>query len=160
MPDNDQNNPQQWLAPSLMRRLAAILYDTILVAAVLLMAITLVVVTLDLVLGWDSVDKESLRQHPLYLAYLFCVMVGFHILFWMRGGQTLGMRAWRLRVVRNDGEPLTFKDALLRYLCAMLSLAAAGLGFLWVLIDRDRLAWHDRISKTRLVMLKKKGKAA
>lgn len=139
-----------------MRRLAAIFYDTILVIALLLMAITLVVIPLDLIVGWDSVDKESLRYNPFYLAYLFCVMAGFHILFWIRGGQTLGMRAWRLRVVRNDGAGLGFRDALLRYLCAILSWAALGLGFLWILRDRDKLAWHDRLSKTRLVMVQKK----
>jgi len=156
MPSNDPTDPKQWLAPSLMRRLAAIFYDAILVAALLLMAITLVVIPLDLIVGWENVDKESLRINPLYLTYLFCVMAGFHILFWMRGGQTLGMRAWRLRVVRNDGDALTFRDALLRYLSAIVSLAALGLGFLWVLIDRDNLAWHDRISRTRLVMIQKK----
>jgi len=59
-------------------------------------------------------------------------------------------------VVRNDGDALTFRDALLRYLSAIVSLAALGLGFLWVLIDRDNLAWHDRISRTRLVMIQKK----
>ncbi len=139
-----------------MRRLAAMFYDTILVMAVLLMAMTLVVIPLDLIVGWDSVDKESLRLNPFYLAYLFCIMAGFHILFWMRGGQTLGMRAWRLRVVRDDGEGLNFRDALLRYLSAILSWAALGLGFLWVLVDRDNLAWHDRLSKTRLVMIQKK----
>jgi uncharacterized RDD family membrane protein YckC len=83
-------------------------------------------------------------------------MVGFHILFWTRGGQTLGMRAWRLKVLRDDGQPLTIQDALLRYVAAILSWAALGLGFLWILVDSDGLAWHDRISKTRLVILERK----
>ncbi len=156
MPSNDQTDPKRWAAPSLTRRMAAIFYDSILVIALLLTAITLVIVPLDLIMGWDNVDKEELRTHPLYLTYLFCVMAGFHILFWIRGGQTLGMRAWRLRVVRNDGGSLTFKDALVRYLAAILSLLALGLGFLWVLVDPDKLSWHDRISKTRLVIVKKK----
>ena len=156
MSSNDQRDPKLWAAPSLMRRMAAIFYDSILVIALLLMAITLVVIPLDLIVGWDNIDKDSLRVNPLYLTYLFCVMAGFHILFWMRGGQTLGMRAWRLRVVRNDGKALTFKDALVRYLSAIISLAALGLGFLWVLIDQEKLSWHDRISGTRLVMIQKK----
>ncbi len=156
MPSNDTPDPEQWASPGLMRRLAAIFYDAILVMAVLLMAMVLVVIPLDLIVGWDNVDKEGLRLNPFYLTYLFCVMAGFHILFWIRGGQTLGMRAWRLRVVREDGAGLGFRDALLRYLCAILSWTALGLGFLWVLVDRDNLAWHDRLSKTRLVMIKKK----
>jgi uncharacterized RDD family membrane protein YckC len=136
--------------------MAAICYDSILVMAVVLMAIALVVVPLDLVFGLENINNDRLRHNPFYLAYLFCVMAGFHILFWIRGGQTLGMRAWRLRVVRSDGRGLSFKHALLRYLAAILSWAVFGLGFLWVLVDKEGLAWHDRISKTRLVVLKKK----
>ncbi len=151
---NNNSNPEQWANPSLWRRLAAILYDSILVMAVLLMAMALVVVPLDLIFGTENFDANELRYNPLYLAYLFCVMVGFHILFWMRGGQTLGMRAWRLRVLRDDGQALTFKDALLRYFAAILSWAALGLGFIWILLDKEGLAWHDRISKTRLVLTK------
>jgi uncharacterized RDD family membrane protein YckC len=150
------NNPDQWANPSLWRRLAAILYDSALVAAVVLMAMALIVVPIDLIFGSESFDAATLRSNLLYLAYLFCVMVGFHILFWTRGGQTLGMRAWRLKVVRDDGQPLKFKDALLRYFAAILSWTALGLGFLWVLFDKEGLSWHDRISNTRLVILKKK----
>ncbi len=122
----------------------------------MLMAIALVIIPLDLIFGAENVDPSKFRYNPFYLAYLFCVMAGFHILFWMRGGQTLGMRAWRLRVVRYNGQELSFKDAILRYLSAIVSLLAFGLGFLWILVDRDGLAWHDRLSKTRLVILEKK----
>ncbi len=152
----DNNNPDQWAIPSLWRRLSAIIYDSALVAAVLLMAMALVVVPMDLIFGSNSFDAATLRSNPFYLTYLFCVMVGFHILFWIRGGQTLGMKAWRLKVVRNDGQPLNFKDALLRYFAAILSWAALGLGFIWILFDKQGLAWHDRISNTRLVILEKK----
>lgn len=66
------------------------------------------------------------------------------------------MRSWRLRVVRNDGAPLNGSDALKRLLCALLSWLPLGLGYLWILVDRDRLAWHDRLSGTRLVLLAKR----
>lgn len=150
------NNPDQWASPSLWRRLSAIIYDSALVAAVLLMAMAFIVVPIDLIFGSERFDAVTLRSNPFYLTYLFCVMVGFHILFWTRGGQTLGMRAWRLKVLRNDGKPLKPKDALLRYFAAILSWAALGLGFIWILFDKEGLAWHDRISKTRLVILAKK----
>jgi uncharacterized RDD family membrane protein YckC len=153
---NNNSNPDRWASPSLWRRLAAILYDSALVSAILLMAMALVVVPIDLWFGSDNFNASDLRSNPFYLAYLFCIMVGFHILFWMRGGQTLGMKAWRLRVLRDDGQPLQFTDALLRYFAAILSWSVLGLGFLWVLFDQDGLAWHDRISKTRLVILEKK----
>jgi uncharacterized RDD family membrane protein YckC len=153
---SNNSNTDQWASPSLWRRLAAIVYDSALVAAVMLMAMALVVVPIDLFFGSESFDGATLRTNPFYLAYLFCVMVGFHILFWTRGGQTLGMRAWRLKVLRNDGQPLQLKDALLRYFAAILSWALFGLGFIWILLDKEGLAWHDRISNTRLVILEKK----
>jgi uncharacterized RDD family membrane protein YckC len=152
---NSSDTSSQPAAPGFLRRMAAILYDSMLVGALLLMAIALVVIPLDLVFGTENLDIESLRYNPFYLAYLFCIMAGFHILFWIRGGQTLGMRAWRVRVVRNDGLGLSFKDAVIRYLSAILSWALFGLGFFWILLDRDGLAWHDRISKTKLIIQNK-----
>ena len=65
------------------------------------------------------------------------------------------MRAWRVKLVRNDGSPVRLRDALLRYFAALLSWAPLGLGFLLILVDPQHLAWHDRLSGTRLVMLKK-----
>ena len=65
------------------------------------------------------------------------------------------MRAWRLMVVRNDGNRLQLRDALARFAAAALSWTAVGAGFLWSLLDREKLTWHDRLSGTRLVILKK-----
>ncbi len=69
---------------------------------------------------------------------------------WTHGGQTIGMRAWRIRVVRRDGERLRWRDAAVRFLGAIVSWGALGLGFLWSLFDRDQLTWHDRWSDTEL----------
>jgi uncharacterized RDD family membrane protein YckC len=126
---------------------AAIFYDTLLLGALLLVAVALVTFSLEMGLGYE-LDPT----HPLYRIYLLLVSIAFFVWFWTHGGQTLGMRAWRLRVVRSDGQPLELKDALLRYAAALLSWAACGLGFLWILVDREQLAWHDRISKTKLLL--------
>lgn len=69
---------------------------------------------------------------------------------WRRGGQTLGMRPWRLRLATSDGGPATPRALWLRYAVGTVSLLAAGMGFWWAWIDRDGLAWHDRASGTRL----------
>jgi uncharacterized RDD family membrane protein YckC len=66
------------------------------------------------------------------------------------------MRAWRLRLQRIDGQPITIWQALLRFMAAIPSLALAGLGLLWILVDKDKLAWHDRISESMIVRLPKK----
>lgn len=70
---------------------------------------------------------------------------------WRRGGQTLGMRPWRLRLVAAGTDaPPSWRDLWVRYAVGTLSLLAAGAGFWWAWLDRDRLTWHDRASGTRL----------
>lgn len=86
-----------------------------------------------------------------FRSYLLVVAALFFVGFWTRG-ETLGMRAWRLRILGPASEPPGPGRALLRFFAALLSWSALGLGFLWVLVDRDRLAWHDRLSGTRLVL--------
>ena len=66
------------------------------------------------------------------------------------------MRVWRIRLLCMDGAALTLKDGLVRYFAALLSLACLGLGFLWILVDKEKLAWHDRLSATRMVITAKK----
>lgn len=141
-----ESNPSP---PGLARRLAAIGYDGLLLGALLILADALVVVPLGLL----GISAEDLGRHPLFRGYLLLVILGFFCGFWMRGGQTLGMRAWRLRLARMDGGPVGLLDCLKRLAAACLSWLALGLGFLWVLVDRDKLAWHDRLSGTRLVLL-------
>ena len=84
--------------------------------------------------------------------------MAFHIGFWKHGGQTLGMRAWKIKGLREDGAPLSVRDAAVRYLAAILSALPLGLGYLWSLFDPHRRAWHDRLSHTMLVVLEKKDK--
>lgn len=140
--------------PGLLRRLAAIGYDLLLIIALLVAADALVILPLGI--GWD-LKPEQISGHPLFRLYLLSVIVGFFCWFWLRGGQTTGMRAWRIKLVRDDGKPLRLVDALLRQLAALLSWAAVGIGFLWSLWDPERLTWHDRLTGTRLIMLAKPG---
>ena len=138
--------------PGLLRRLAAVFYDCLLLAALLMLASALVVIPLGAGL---EVEVHIISQNPVYRLYLILVIVVFFCGFWLRGGQTLGMRAWRLMVVRDDGSPPTLRDALVRFAAAMLSWAALGIGFLWSLFNAEKLTWHDRLSGTRLVILEK-----
>lgn len=140
---------------ALWRRLLAMAYDTVLLLSVLIVASgvhrLLVVYPYELIFvrTYPSFDLLPLT---LFRLYLLAIVVGFFTYFWTHGGQTLGMRAWRLRLVRADGGPLAARDALRRLAWAVPSLVPAGLGLLWCLIDRDGLAWHDRQSATRPVL--------
>jgi len=86
-------------------------------------------------------------------AALWLVTGTYAVLSWRRGGQTLGMRPWRLRVVDSEGHAPAAAQLWQRYALATLSLAAFGLGFLWSLVNRERRSWHDIGSSTRLVRL-------
>jgi len=144
----------QAITPGLFRRLAAICYDGLLLLALIMVATSLVIMPLGMEAGDTSVGRNPFFQFVIF----GLIPPLFFSWFWIKGGQTLGMRAWRLQIARNDGKPLTWHDALLRYFSALLSWAIAGLGFLWILIDRDKLAWHDRLSNTRLVITAKRVK--
>lgn len=137
--------------PSIMRRIGAFLYDLMLLVAVLMIALGLVVVPYGVITGGD------LHQHYLFLEqiYLLLVTAGFYVYFWTHGGQTLGMKAWRIQVIRQDGQPVDFNAALKRFVWSILSLIPAGLGLWWSLFNRQGLAWHDSKSNTRVVLLAK-----
>lgn len=144
----------QAVSPGLPRRLAAMLYDALLIFGLLLLASMVVTLPVGILAGEPA--SQALAGNLLFQLWLAMVPPAFFLLFWLKGGQTLGMRSWRLRVVRNDGAPLNGSDAFKRLLCALLSWLPLGLGYLWILIDRDKLAWHDRLSGTRLVLLAKR----
>jgi uncharacterized RDD family membrane protein YckC len=126
----------------LPRRLAAAAYDALIVFALIFVATFVLMQILGEPL--DSTGKTILRITAVAIAYAY--FVGF----WTRGGQTIGMRAWRIRLTDPQGRPVALSAATLRFLTAILSWLAAGLGFWWVLVDGQRRAWHDRCSSTRL----------
>lgn len=152
-PVTEPTNPDLTNAvlPGLLRRLGAIFYDSVLVFGLVFFAFA--VVYLPLAIGFGMEDS---RGNPAYTLYLMLVAVSFHLWFWTHGGQTLGMRSWRLKVVDTAGGPISLKQAVLRYLVAVISLAVFGLGFVWSLFDRQKRTWHDIASSTRLVLLQKR----
>ncbi len=147
--------PDGPVTASLWRRLAAMAYDALLLTGLLVLASAVVTVPLGMALGRPAAETlfaSAAFRWPFFL-YCVAVLAGFHLWFWTHGGQTLGMRVWRIRAVRADGTPLTLRDAARRYLAAVLSWLPAGLGFWWASVDPARLAWHDRLSHTRLVLV-------
>lgn len=135
----------EWNACGLGRRLLAILYDSIVVLAILFIA------TVPVVLVTGGALEESVVYRAALQAYELLVAFAFFGGFWRAGGQTIGMRAWKIRVVRDNGQRLGWRDAALRYLVAIISWAALGLGFAWSLFDREHRTWHDIASHTRLI---------
>lgn len=133
-------------------RLLALLYDALPVLALWLAVAALATVGFHLAghATRESIAPFSGWQWAIWAA-CWAVTGLYATLSWRRGGQTLGMRPWRLRVVDATGGPPSARALWLRYAVGSVSLLAAGLGFWWAWLDRDRLTWHDRISRTRLL---------
>ena len=134
------------------RRVAALLYDAVLLAA-LLVLFTSGAVFLNQ--GVAVAPKTAGAWVYLYDAGLIGVIAGYYLLNWTRSGQTLGMRAWHLRAVTETGKPLGMRAAALRCVYGIVAWAPAALGVLWLYVDPEHAALHDRLSKTRVVHLER-----
>lgn len=129
--------------PGVGRRLAAMLYESLVVFAVLLIGFWLPQAFLS---GMGTM----LSGKGLWL-HVFALLMGYFVWFWLNGGQTLPMKTWKLRLTGADGTPPRPLQALLRYLAAWPSILLFGIGILWALVDKDRQFLHDRIAGTRIV---------
>jgi uncharacterized RDD family membrane protein YckC len=137
---------------SLWLRIAAGIYDLF-----PLLALWMATSGLALLAVHGDVDlaHPTLGWRLVLRAALFAVTAAYFVVSWARGGQTIGMRAWRLRVVDGDGNALTWPRALLRFVVACVSLLALGGGFVWCLFDRRKRGWHDLAARSLLVRLQK-----
>ena len=126
----------------LARRLGAMLYDSLLVIALMFMA----TIPFIAVRGGDPVESGSF----LYQATMLGTAWAFFAGFWTWRGRTLGMQSWRLQLETVSGDRPALGAATLRFFAAIASIVPAGLGIWWQLLDKDGLAWHDRLSGTRL----------
>ena len=126
----------------LLRRLAAAAYDALVLFGVLFVA-TAILLPFT---GGQAVDPGN----AVYLLYLLAASFLYFGWFWTHDGQTLGMRAWHIRVRTLQGGAVPWRLAALRFLAALLSWAAVGAGFLWAALDAERRSWHDRLSRTVL----------
>jgi len=130
---------------SFIRRFGAISYDAILLFAVWYVATVPVLA----IRGGRAIEPGN----PWYFAYLLGISYAYFVWQWRRGGQTLGMKAWRVRLCNVTGMEVGWGQASLRFVVALASWGCAGLGYLWCLFDRDGLAWHDYGSGTRLMLI-------
>lgn len=115
------------------------IYDALLVVAVWMVTLLPLVAVTD-----GRVPRPAVQSIMLVETFVFFAF------FWIRRGQTVGMVAWKLRVQRLDGNRLSLRQALLRFIGALLAFATCGLGYLWMLIDPGRRTWPDLLSDTEV----------
>lgn len=127
----------------LARRLAAIGYDTVIVIGLLLIATAAAS-------PFDAGNQQALRD-PLFTLYLLAVWFIYLALCWKRGGMTVGMRAWKIVLLGDRGEP-GWLDCSVRFAVSLVSAVTLGAGFWWSLTDPQRRCWHDIASGTGLYL--------
>lgn len=136
----------------LWRNLLAMVYDLFLILP-LLMANAFIWV---LIYGPTASAQVATVPAWLLQSTSAVIVIGFYAVFWLKSGQTLGMQAWRIKLTDEVGHVVRLKVAILRASGAALSLSALGLGYWWALWDADKRRWHDRLSRTRLIMVPKR----
>ena len=124
---------------TLLRRIGSITYDFLLVFSfVFFMAGIVILVN----------NKEPITNNFFFFLVTLPVIFFYFSLSWVKGKQTLGMRAWKFEIVQKNGENITFKQSFIRFSLALVSLA--GIGFIFQLLNKNRLPFHDYFSKTYL----------
>ncbi|MCE5362504.1 RDD family protein [Pseudomonas anguilliseptica] len=143
----------------LIRRFAAMFYDFLLCVALLIVVTFIYKLILMGFYGEAQLkqmsDAGALDGDPLLSTLLFLSLFGFFAKFWTHNGQTLGMQVWGLRIQNHDGSAISLWQALLRFLVAIGSWLLCGLGFFWVLWDKEKRSWHDIYSESQVVQLPK-----
>ncbi|MFZ9641881.1 MAG: RDD family protein [Candidatus Methylopumilus sp.] len=135
-------------SPSLFKRIACLLYESILVFAILFVA--------GIIYRAIFGDPANIVQQRFFFMYSWLIAGAYFVFCWVKGGQTLAMQTWRVQLTSYDAKPVTLSQALRRYLMATFSLMFFGLGFVWAIFDRESLYLHDRLTGGRLLNLPKK----
>ena len=155
-----ENNPVQ--RAGFVRRLLAMIYDTLVATAVGMCAAMVMIVTLVVMLKNGALDLQGYAEPAdliqasfgyklLIQTWVGLWIAGFFLWFWRRGGQTLGMRAWRLRIYSTVEEPMTWPRLFIRLIASL-----GGLGTLLVLFDfKNKQSLQDRLAKTEVLKLTK-----
>ena len=134
----------------LFRRLAALVYDSLVVTAILILTTAIVMTIVVVFMGETAITEQNiLIENPLYFFSLLATWFYYYAWCWRTGGQTLGMKAWRLKLVSNDNLTISYKNAFIRFISSLLGLANLG-----VLLPSKR-GWQDRLSHTDIMVIDK-----
>jgi len=161
MPKNHASHIHLYATPSLLRRFAAMVYDSLLLIAVSMLYGAIMVGLNVLING-----KPETGDRVTWGAFNIIMFVGwlitlvlFFCYFWHRSGQTLGMKTWRIKIVNHhDLSPPSYRQCLLRCICAPISFLCLGAGYWCMYGNAERKTLHDILSKTRTLLMAKEKK--
>lgn len=147
--NNIDSEPTPLPASGLFRRLMAIFYDLFLLTAILFLATAIVNATNH----GEAIDQSRLYTFFLQL-FLSALIILYFGWFWIHGGQTLGMKTWKIKLIANNSQTINWQQVIIREITASISWLFLGLGFAWSIFDKQKRCWHDITSKTRLIDLR------
>ena len=156
-PINAQIQPSSLPNAGLFRRLAALIYDAFLLFAItlgygaLLLIIKIIIYGTE---GLEDIQPGAFVQWLSLIGWLISLM-GYYFICWRKQGQTLGMKAWRLKLQNIDGTSPSAEQCIKRSIFAFFSLASFGLGYLICLIPPKKACLHDGLSRTQVVVIDK-----
>ena len=130
---------------SFWRRTLCLIYDFLLFLAIWFVASLIFIMIVQ--------DTNFAYFKPIYQFYSLSVIGIYFIWFWTHGGQTLAMQTWKMRVVAKNGSALSMKQAITRYIFAVIGITSFGIGIIWALFDRDHQFLHDRLAGTRIIKI-------
>ncbi|OUU78939.1 MAG: hypothetical protein CBC38_06385 [Gammaproteobacteria bacterium TMED78] len=135
------------LQAGFFKRILANIYDSIIILALIM------VLTLAIIIFRDG--KEIVHSSTWFTLFIFASHFSFFIWFWTHGGQTLGMRAWGIRVVSSKRESIGLICCIRRYILSFSIIFPPGFCFIWSFFDEERLFFNDRFSETRIININK-----
>jgi uncharacterized RDD family membrane protein YckC len=136
------SSTETWTLAPRMLRFASLVYEAILLIPILFLSAYLF-------LAFTRDAHTPILRH-VFQGWLLFVIGAYFVYCWRKGGQTLPMKTWRLRLARSDHSQVTLGQAWLRYGLAAAGLFLLGIGFLWAFVDRDGQFLHDRLVGTRI----------
>ncbi len=152
--DSHKTTPIQVTLAPFWKRLAAWVYDSLAALAVFILALLIGYLVIFIVtLPWMEnglAVSQAIYKNPLWTIYIVACVQYYYVWCWVKGGQTVGMKTWNIKVCKLDGSHLSWKEAYYR---SFLSLG--GLGNLWSLVDKEKRGWHDFICNSRVVVIPK-----
>jgi len=126
----------------LLRQLFAMFYDSLLIIAMLFIATAIL-------LSFNSGEAITADKSPFYPVFLLLLVFIFYGWFWRNGGQTLGMKVWKIKIIHESGYLPNWQHSFVRLFFALLSMAVVGLGYWWTLFFG--YTWHDKLSHTLII---------
>lgn len=149
-------NPE-YQYPELWRRLAAMVYDFLLVVAISIFYSAITVgINIAVTGGHDHGQRiEWGPFKPLVFIGWILTIIFFFCYFWKKSGQTLGMKTWRMKIINQQNHYPTYSQGFIRCLIAFFSLGILGMGYWWVFTNQDRQTLHDQLTKTKTILVEK-----